>query len=112
MSSQEPSETVCIIIHKTGVVLSDLALLTLSADRGARCSFVCPCDRLRRCRLGELRGRAGLTTGKEEGIKMKRFVKAPTRGDMIHFPVFRGEEEKENLKERRKRENLNIMRAL
>lgn len=38
MSSQEPSETVCIIIHKTGVVLSDLPLLTLSADSAVRCS--------------------------------------------------------------------------
>lgn len=67
MSSQEPSKTVCIIIHKTGVVLSDLPLLTLSADSGVRCSFGCPRDRLRRCRLGEVGGRGGLTTEKERG---------------------------------------------
>lgn len=31
-------QSACIIIHKTGVVLSDLPLLTLSADSAVRCS--------------------------------------------------------------------------
>lgn len=71
MSSQEPSETACIIIHKTGVVLSDLPLLTLSADSALSCSRassvrVTDCNAAAR-RLGEVQGRGGVTTGKKEG---------------------------------------------
>lgn len=71
MSSQEPSKTVCIIIHKTGVVLSDLPLLTLSADSAVRCSRassvrVTDCNAAAR-RLREVRGKRVVTTGKKEG---------------------------------------------
>jgi len=71
MSSQEPSNTACLIIHKTGVVLSDLLLLTLTADSGVRCSRassvrMTDCNAAAR-RLGEVWGKGRVTTGKKEG---------------------------------------------
>lgn len=108
MSSQEPSKAVCIIIHKTGVVLSDLPLLTLSADSAVRCSrassvHVTDCSAATQ---GSCGGEGSSNNREERRRKMKHFVKAPTWGHKIHSLIFHCEKEKENQQRRKQKVKL------